>query len=152
MAHIHEKIDFVAAAYIVHDGKVLLIHHKKQNRWLPVGGHIELDEDSDQAIVREIEEEAGLRKEELIFIENRFPETDTKFLMMPQALDIHEITPGHRHICLSFFVKSRTNKIRLNAEEHNQIRWFTGDELDRTDMLTNVRFLAKEAIKKLNSM
>ena len=45
MAHIHEKIDFTVAIFVVHEGKVLLIHHRNLNKWLPLGGHIELDED-----------------------------------------------------------------------------------------------------------
>ena len=49
MPHIHEKIDFTVAIFVVHDGKVLLIHHRKLDQWLPLGGHIELDEDPEIA-------------------------------------------------------------------------------------------------------
>ena len=49
MAHIHEKIDFTVAIFVVHDGKILLIHHRKLNKWLPLGGHIELDEEPEIA-------------------------------------------------------------------------------------------------------
>ena len=57
MAHIHEKIDFTVAIFVVHAGKILLIHHRKLNKWLPLGGHIELDEDPEQAAVREARED-----------------------------------------------------------------------------------------------
>ena len=57
MAHIHEKIDFVSTAIIVHRDKVLLVHHRGLKLWLPVGGHIELDEDPEEALFREIKEE-----------------------------------------------------------------------------------------------
>jgi len=60
MAHIHDKIDFTAAIFVVQDHKVLLIHHRKLNKWLPLGGHIELDEDPEQAALREAKEESGL--------------------------------------------------------------------------------------------
>ena len=53
MAHIHEKIDFTVAIFVVQDGKLLLIHHRALNKWLPLGGHIELDEDPEQAALRE---------------------------------------------------------------------------------------------------
>ncbi len=52
MAHIHEKIDFTVAIFVVHHGKILLIHHRKLDKWLPLGGHIELDEDPEQAALR----------------------------------------------------------------------------------------------------
>ena len=42
---------------VVHEGKVLVIHHRKLDRWLPLGGHIELDEDPEQAALREAQEE-----------------------------------------------------------------------------------------------
>jgi hypothetical protein len=53
MPHIHEKIDFTVAIFVVHDGKVLIIHHRKLDKWLPLGGHIELDEEPEQAALRE---------------------------------------------------------------------------------------------------
>ncbi len=37
MAHIHEKIDFTVAIFVVHAGKILLIHHRKLDKWLPLG-------------------------------------------------------------------------------------------------------------------
>ena len=54
MAHIHEKIDFVSTAFIVHKDKVLLGHHRILNLWLPIGGHIELDEDPITALYPQI--------------------------------------------------------------------------------------------------
>jgi hypothetical protein len=54
MAHIHKKIDFTVAFFVVHDGKVWLIHHRQLNKWLPLGGHIELAEDPEQAALREL--------------------------------------------------------------------------------------------------
>ena len=44
MAHIHEKIDLTVAILVVHDGKVLVVHHRKLGKWLPLGGHVELGE------------------------------------------------------------------------------------------------------------
>ena len=43
MPHLHEKIDFTVAIFVVHEEKVLLIHHRQLDKWLPLGGHIELD-------------------------------------------------------------------------------------------------------------
>jgi 8-oxo-dGTP pyrophosphatase MutT (NUDIX family) len=76
MAHIHEKIDFTVAIFVVQEAKVLLIHHRKLNRWLPLGGHIELDEDPEFAALREAREESGLEVE---LIGERPPTTEPKF-------------------------------------------------------------------------
>ncbi len=50
MPHIHELYDFVVSAFIVHRGRVLLIYHKKYDEWLPIGGHVELDEDPEAPV------------------------------------------------------------------------------------------------------
>lgn len=60
MPHIHEKIDMVVDVFIVHNGRVLLRKHDKYHTWLGPGGHIELDEDPNEAALREMQEEAGL--------------------------------------------------------------------------------------------
>ena len=54
MPHIHEKIDFTVEVFVVHNGRVLLRKHDKLKFWLSVCGHIELDEDPNQAAVREV--------------------------------------------------------------------------------------------------
>ena len=46
---------------MVWEGKVLLHHHRKLEMWLPPGGHIERDELPDDAAVREVWEETGIR-------------------------------------------------------------------------------------------
>ena len=59
MAHIHEKIYFTVEVFVVYGNKVLLRKHDKYGIWLSVGGHIELDEDPNQAALREVREEVG---------------------------------------------------------------------------------------------
>jgi 8-oxo-dGTP pyrophosphatase MutT (NUDIX family) len=60
MPHIHDKIDFTAEVFVVHKNKVLLRFHDKYKFWASVGGHIELDEDPNEAAIREVKEEVGL--------------------------------------------------------------------------------------------
>lgn len=50
-----------ATAYIVADGRTLLMWHEKLRMWLPPGGHCELNEDPVQAALREALEETGIR-------------------------------------------------------------------------------------------
>jgi ADP-ribose pyrophosphatase YjhB (NUDIX family) len=52
MPHIHELYDFVVTVFIVHKDKVLLVHHPRYGKWIPMGGHIELDEDPEEALFR----------------------------------------------------------------------------------------------------
>jgi 8-oxo-dGTP pyrophosphatase MutT (NUDIX family) len=106
MAHIHEKIDFTVAIFVVHDGKILLIHHRKLDKWLPLGGHIELDEDPEQAALREAKEESGLDVE---LLGERPPTTSpgTRALIAPRFLDIHRINDTHEHIGMIYWARPK---------------------------------------------
>lgn len=146
MPHIHEKIDFTVEAFVVHSHRVLLIFHKQLQKWLPLGGHIELDENPEQALFREVKEESGLDIEILAEKPNITFE-DKKFLFTPSYLDIHDISPTHRHIGLVYFVKAMSDEICLAPDEHEQIRWFSEGDLENSQFAISpdIKFYAKEA-------
>ena len=152
MPHIHKLIDFVVTVYIVHKDKVLLVDHKKLKRWLPIGGHIELDEDPEQALFREIKEECGL-KVDIYGKKPSIPSKRIEFLHTPIFLDIHQIAPktNHKHIGLVYFARSKSDKVILNHKEHNAIRWFSRKELEKRgfNLRPSVVFYAKKALGKL---
>ena len=150
MAHIHEKIDFTVAIFIVRDGKVLVIHHKKLDRWLPLGGHIELDEDPEQAALRETKEESGLDVE---LIGERPPTTGpgTRALIRPRFLDIHRISETHEHIGMIYFARPQSGQATLAPAEHHAIRWCDARELDELQpaMSDAVKYYCRAALSEL---
>jgi 8-oxo-dGTP pyrophosphatase MutT (NUDIX family) len=139
MAHVHERIDFTVAIFVVHDGKILVIHHRNLNKWLPLGGHIELDEDPEQAALREAKEESGLDVE---LLGERPPTTGpgTRALIAPRFLDIHRINATHEHIGMIYWARPKCkptpapsnegNELTLAAAEHHDIRWCSIAQLD----------------------
>lgn len=160
MPHIHEHIDFTVAIFVVHAGKVLVIHHKKLDRWLPLGGHIELDEDPEQAALRETLEESGLEVE---LIGERPPTTGpgTRALIAPRFLDIHRINETHEHIGMIYFARpkigqgkagqGKAGQVTLAPAEHHQIRWCDSQELDALEpaMSDAVKFYCRTAIQEV---
>ena len=54
---------FTATGYVVIDNSILLHFHPKVKMWLPPGGHIELNEDPNQAVIREVYEETSIEVE-----------------------------------------------------------------------------------------
>jgi len=151
MAHIHEKIDFTVAIFVVADGKVLLIHHRKLNKWLPLGGHIELDEDPEQAALRETKEESGLDVE---LLGERPPttETGTRALIGPRFLDIHRINDTHEHIGMIYWARPKGGATTLAVEEHHDIRWCSAAELEALQpaMSNAVKWYCRKAIEEVS--
>jgi 8-oxo-dGTP pyrophosphatase MutT (NUDIX family) len=150
MAHIHEKIDFTVAVFIVQDGKVLLVHHRKLNKWLPIGGHIELDEEPEQAALREAQEESGFEVE---LVGDRPPTTEsgTRALIAPRFLDIHRITDTHEHIGMIYWARPRNGRMTLATEEHHDICWCAVHELDalQPPMSNAVKWYCRKALEEL---
>ena len=150
MAHIHEKIDFTVAIFVVHKGKVLLIHHRNLNKWLPLGGHIELDEEPETAALREAKEESGLEVE---LLGERPPTTEpgTRALIAPRFLDIHRITDTHEHIGMIYWARPRNGTLTLAASEHHDIRWCSAAALDNLQppMTAAVKWYCRAALKEV---
>ena len=67
MAHTNDIVCLTVLCFLVRDGKVLLAHHKKYDRWLGIGGHIDPGEDTDEALYKEMQEETGLLREDVSF-------------------------------------------------------------------------------------
>jgi len=151
MPHLHEKIDFTVAIFVVYDGKILLIHHRKLDKWLPLGGHIELDEDPEQAALREAREESGLDVE---LLGERPPTTspDTRALIAPRFLDIHRISETHEHIGMIYWARPKNGKLSLAAEEHHDIRWcsLTDLEMLQPPMTAAVKWYCHQAITEIS--
>jgi 8-oxo-dGTP pyrophosphatase MutT (NUDIX family) len=152
MAHIHEKIDFTVAIFVVHQNRVLIIHHRALGKWLPLGGHIELDEDPEQAALREAREESGLEVE---LLGDRPPTTEpgTRALIAPRFLDIHRINDRHEHIGMIYWARPKGGEVTLAQAEHHDIRWCSSEDLDslQPPMSTAVKWYSRQALKEVGS-
>ena len=153
LAHIHDKIDFTVAIFVVHEHKVLVVHHRQLDKWLPLGGHIELDEDPEAAALREAREESGFEVE---LIGERPPTTGpgTRALLAPRFLDIHRISPTHEHIGMIYWARPKTAAAAtLSAAEHHAIRWCSREDLDHLipAIAPAVKWYCEQALKEIGT-
>lgn len=103
--------------------KILLIHHKKLQKWLQLGGHADGHPNPAEVCLKEAQEESGLKDFTFFYFEEDQKE--------PQIfdLDIHSIPerkqePEHYHYDLRFLLKAGDTNIQAN-EEANDLKWFT---------------------------
>ncbi|MEX0673001.1 MAG: NUDIX domain-containing protein [Candidatus Paceibacterota bacterium] len=151
MPHIHDRIDYTVEVFIVHKDTILLHQHKKLNKWLSIGGHVELDEDPEVACHREVKEEMGLEIELV-------PERETKKfntsheLPQPFAVNRNPITDTHDHITFVYF--ARTNTDQVTPEEGiTEWKWFAKEDLEENGdgVPDDIRYYALKALDVLSS-
>lgn len=107
----------VAGGVLVRDGRVLLVHRHPARRWYPdcwdiVGGHIEPGESPEQALRRECREELGVEIE---------------------AFALYEVRVMDPEVTMHAFLVTRWRGEPANVapEEHDDLGWFTADEIAR---------------------
>jgi ADP-ribose pyrophosphatase YjhB (NUDIX family) len=153
MPHIHKKIDFVVDIFVVNRDSVLLRMHDKYKIWLVPGGHIQLDEEPEEAAVREVQEEVGLEVE-LVGERGHVFANGEKTLLVPRFMNRHKISDTHEHISFVFFARSETREVHQGETEvSDEIRWFTKEELENQKYCINerIRFYAKAALDELGT-
>ncbi len=124
------------SAWIVsRDGRaVVLLHHRKLDRWLQPGGHADGDADTLRVAHREAVEETGLASVAAV---------DGEIF----DIDVHAISergdePAHEHFDVRYaFFADREEAPRSNAESH-AIAWIPLAEIERYAIDDSVRRLA----------
>lgn len=103
--------------------KVLLTHHKKLNRWLQLGGHVDGNPLVYQGALREAEEESGISGIKLL--------SDDIF-----DIDIHPIPnnlkkgePEHLHYDIRYLLQAPNEDFTI-SNESNDLTWLTLDEIE----------------------
>jgi ADP-ribose pyrophosphatase YjhB (NUDIX family) len=155
MPHLHDRIDFTVEVFIVYKNTVLLRKHDKYGIWLSVGGHVELDEDPNQAVLREAKEEVGL---EIILDTRLRPATnadsnDYKELIPPYFLNRHRVSVTHEHVTMTYFARSTTNIITESGEDEQSsgFKWYSRKALEQDANVTpRVKFYALKALEILS--
>ena len=125
---------FTSSVYIIDNEKVLLICHRKLQKWLPPGGHINANETPPQAAKREAFEETGLEiefiKQENIWI-NRWNANSLErpYLCLLEEIPAFGDKAAHQHIDFIYLARPIGGQLVQNHTETSGIRWFTSEEI-----------------------
>jgi len=159
------KKHFTATAFVVDSqGRTLLIHHNRLQRWMPPGGHIDPNETPEETAKRECKEETGLDVE--IFGDNQTDvftgnPNEGNMLKKPHAMLLENIPaseergePAHQHMDFIFIARplDEAQSLTLAEAEGSDMRWFTAEEIealdDRKEIFSNVKEYILEILKK----
>lgn len=143
---------FCSSACIVNGNNktVLFVHHKKLNKWLFVGEHIEENEDPETAVLREVKEETNL---DIQLLGERYPREDD--FIRPFTLQRNIVKNEHIHIDL-FYVALVKNlyDIKINNNELLNYKWFTRAEIlnNNIDTFSEKKKMALEALDYVENL
>jgi len=137
--------DFTVAVFVVAERRVLLHFHKKLQRWLPPGGHIERDELPDDAARREVLEETGVEIELVGENLNSISgDGQPVQLCRPAGIQVASIRPGHEHIDLVYFARAD------GQTPLGEAAWFDAGSWESLKLTAEVRTWCEAAVELID--
>ena len=149
---------FVATGFVMNldHSKMLMVHHKKLNKWAAPGGHIEADETPTEAALREIFEETGVKA---TILENENAQlcpkigTETQlttpYVMLSEYVPEHGVVKAHYHLDFVFLCEADENeRIERQEIEVNEVKWMTWQEIMEINTFDSIKNFAKSMISK----
>lgn len=136
---------FTASAFVLTEDRerVLLIWHRKLQRWLQPGGHIETDDgDPIAAARREVTEETGLT--ELVLVGTGLLDADV------HLIPAHGDEPEHSHFDLRFCFAT-TQRDAVAGDGVSAVRWVPLAELTTLQTDDSVRRAAQRCVELARS-
>ena len=103
--------------------QVLLIHHRKLDRWLQPGGHADGDPDVVAVALREAQEETGLHSLRLVDVEAGIFDVDIHTI--PARGNVSE----HLHYDVRFLLEADPDEAFGFSDEIKNIQWFALNNL-----------------------
>ncbi len=136
--------DWAATTFVVHEGRTLLLLHRKLHKWLPPGGHIDPHELPDVAALREVEEETGLR---VALLDAGEQQETVRRLAQPLCILLESIDETHEHIDLIYVARVLDGELRYSPSESDEARWYDAEALGGSEVPSDVGRLGREAIR-----
>lgn len=145
---------FTATVYIISKEKpanILLLHHRKFDKWMPPGGHVEAHENPHETAIRETLEETGINIRPYLPKPKKL--RPAIYLPSPRWIIEAEIPPHtdqpfHYHIDLGYAVTIPHQTGRHKKDEAHDIGWFSEKEIESLAMFDDVRQKFKELFKE----
>ncbi len=107
------------SAWVINPGrdKVVLLHHRKHDRWFQPGGHADGETDVMNVALRETREETGLPAGAIKLLDRNIFDVDIHFIPPDNN------TPGHQHYDIRFLLEADDRLPLPGNDESYDIAW-----------------------------
>lgn len=131
-----------SSAFIIDETKenVLLIFHSNYKKWLSPGGHVENNENSQQASIREAKEEIGVKN--ITLISDDIFDIDVHKIPEKMKNGIIELEHWHFDIRYLYPIYKKEN-LKIDPNEVDTYKWYNIKELENIEDVSTKRMVNK---------
>lgn len=145
---------FTVSAYMVTGEvkpRILLVYHRKLNKWMQPGGHIERYENPLEALAREVAEETGLDIKAHLAAQGDRGDGVLRLLrpafIEQQPIPAHGDEPEHFHLDIGYALRISPSTVQPDKNESQRIGWFDNTSVHQLDMFDNVQKTVMEVLR-----
>ncbi len=125
--------------------KVLMCFHNIYKSYSWLGGHADGDTNLKRVILKEVEEESGLKNIKIL--------TDDIFSLEILCVNGHvkkgNYVPSHLHLNITYLIEADSNeKLKIKEDENSDLKWFS---IDNVVSSSNEEWMKERIYSKLNS-
>jgi 8-oxo-dGTP pyrophosphatase MutT (NUDIX family) len=151
---------FTASVFIINNFernlKIALIHHKKFDRWMVPGGHIDPFENQVEAAIREAREETGLSIKLFSFLHTENMVNDSEWILPPeyfyqQLIPASTKEESHYHLDFAYLAFANEVEFTFNSKETKDIQWVDLEEALNCNLFDGTKFIIDEIISKFKN-
>lgn len=127
---------FCASVFVIEprSKRILLVKHIDYDTWVQPGGHIDENETPEEAAVREVYEETGVKVK---LLGERFPREDD--FIRPLGIQRNRQSNGV-HIDIIYMGEPiNYGTLNMDESESTDIGWFTREELDEINVFEDIK-------------
>jgi 8-oxo-dGTP diphosphatase len=151
-SQLSENKHFTTSSFVVNKDKTkaLFVFHKKIKRWIYPGGHLEVNEIPDEAVLRELKEETGIDGK--IISQNPVDLKDcheaqlaTPYCVLMMKIKGSSKSEAHSHLDLVYLIEADSDEL-LSSEDNSEAKWFTKNEIEDIDTFKSLKQIARKVL------
>ncbi len=118
----------------------LMLHHKKLNRWLQPGGHVEDDATVLESALREAQEETGIAELRTV--------SDAIFDIDIHTIPANKREAAHPHFDIRYLFEASLDDAPEISDESNEVRWFTLEEIASINSEASIQRMILKTVRR----